>query len=147
VPSPVKSYKRGSQERNSSCGRIFSDSPAHVMKEGLFWPGAPRGFDSSRDRKSRLSGVSTDTRHSITIHQCVGRCLVLKSENEKKNSIRQSRSPSARVGLPAGRRKFCGPDFYPLRAGRFISVHRGQSPSNCSMLNSSPGCTSSLALS
>jgi hypothetical protein len=34
-PSPVKFYKRGSQEKNFSYRRIFSDSPAHVMKEGF----------------------------------------------------------------------------------------------------------------
>jgi hypothetical protein len=34
IPS-VKFYKRGSQEENFSYRRIFSDSPAHVMKEGF----------------------------------------------------------------------------------------------------------------
>jgi hypothetical protein len=37
----VKFYKRGSQEKYLSRGRIFSCSPAPLIEQGLFWPSAP----------------------------------------------------------------------------------------------------------
>ena len=41
MPSPVKFYKRKSQEKHFAAHRKLSDFPARVNERGCFWPSAP----------------------------------------------------------------------------------------------------------